>query len=76
MSNRHLNEAKQAMNRAAGQAEEARRQYNNAVKEWKAAKARYERLESVELDERLKLELARQSALADGDAVLAALLTR
>lgn len=74
--NPHLAEVKADLDRAARKAEQARTAYNNAVKEWKAAKVRFERLELVEFDERLKLELARQAALEDGDAVLAALLSR
>lgn len=76
MSNHLLDEAKQAMNRAARKAENLRGDYNAAVKEWKAAKARYERLELLDFDERLNRELARQRALEEGNTVLAALLSR
>lgn len=72
--NPHLEEVRNDLNRAARKAEQARLAYNVAVREWKAQKARYERLEFVELEERLKLERERQAALAAGNMALAALL--
>ena len=76
MSNPYLNQAREELRAAKRDVERARIAYNDKLKSFPAQKARYERLEFVELEERLKLERERQAALADGDTVLAALLSR
>lgn len=72
--NIYLTEAKQALDRAARKAEQARCDYNNAVKEWKAAKTRWEKLSEAQIFAEADLAAARQRALDRGDTALAALL--
>lgn len=72
--NIYLDEAKQAMNRAARKAENARQDYNTAVREWKAAKLRWEKLSEAHIMALADLAAARQRALDRGDTALAALL--
>lgn len=74
MSNPYLNQVREELRAAKRDVDRARNAYNEKLKIFQAQKARYERLEYVELEERLKLERERQAVLADGDAVLAALL--
>jgi CDP-glycerol glycerophosphotransferase (TagB/SpsB family) len=76
MSNPYLDQVREELRAAKRDVERARVAYNEKLKVFQQQKARYERLELVEFDERLNLEMARQRALADGDAVLAALLCR
>lgn len=72
--NIYLDEAKQAMNRAARKAENLRQQYNSAVKEWKAAKLHWEKLNEAQIIAEVDLAAMRQRALDRGDTALAALL--
>lgn len=76
MSNPYLDQVREELLASKRNVEKARVAYNEKLKIFNEQKARYERLELVEFDERLKQEMARQRALADGDAVLAALLSR
>lgn len=72
--NIYLDEAKKAMDRAASKAEQARVAYNSAVKEWKAAKERHDRLSYIAMETELLLARERAAAQAANDHVIPALL--
>lgn len=69
-----LDQAEQALARAASKAERLRREYNVAVGEWKEAKATCQRLRDKWAVVLVDLEDERQRALKAGDP-LAALFT-
>jgi hypothetical protein len=69
-----LDNAKKAMDAAARKAERLRSEYNASVREWKAAKLRWEKLHEGHIMALADLEAARQRALSRGDTALAALL--
>lgn len=76
MANAYLDQVREELRAAKRDVERARVAYNEKLKVFNEQKARYERLELIEFDERLNREIARRRALEDGDTVLAALLTR
>lgn len=69
-----LQEAEQALARAARKVEASRRQYNADVGAWRAAKLRWQKLDEAHIMALADLENARQRALARGDTELAKLL--
>lgn len=69
-----LDQAEQALARAASKAERLRREYNVAVGEWKEAKATCQRLRDKWAVVLVDLEDERQRALKAGNVELARLL--
>jgi thymidylate kinase len=70
-----LDQAKEAMDRAKREAERARHDYNQKARTFNEAKARYDRLAARQMDIELELALEREKAIAEGNHVLAALLS-
>jgi hypothetical protein len=69
-----LEEAERDLKLAARKAERLRGEYNASVREWKAAKLRWEKLHEGHVMALVDLENARQRALAAGNVELAKLL--
>lgn len=74
MSNHMLDDAKRDMQNAARKAEDLRRQYNQAVADFKAKKERWRKLDEARVLGLAELEQARRRALAAGNVELARLL--
>lgn len=70
-----LDQAKAEMERAKRKVQDLRRQYNAAADEFNKAKAKYDRLAARQFDIQLQLAHEREKAIAEGNHVLAALLT-
>lgn len=74
--NPYLEEVRMDMERARSAAEAAKRVYNEKAALFNQQLKRYEHLKVVELDERLALEREKERAIANGNATVAALLSR
>jgi hypothetical protein len=69
-----LEQAERDLKLAARKAEASRQQYNADVAAWKAAKARWQKLDEAYIMALADLEAMRQRALAAGNVELAKLL--
>lgn len=74
MSNPYLDQVREELRAAKRDVERARVAYNQKLDVFKKQKARYERLEFLEMERQFEIARARDEALANGDHALAALL--